>query len=197
LSFFFIIATLKKSENLLRIEMKRLRFYSISTLLLILIFIIVYNYLSDSITTVILVRHTEKEALPADDPPLSAEGVLRAQSLLHAVKNMEIDVIFVTEFKRTMETVEPTANHFGLLPVILAAADIEDLVNSINSDYKGKQILVAGHSNTIPAIIESLGISTPPTIASFDYDDLFLVGLHNNLFRYVELITLQYGIPTP
>ena len=36
-------------------------------------------------------------------------------------------------------------------------------------------VLVVGHSNTIPDLIKSLGIAAPITIADNDYDDLFVV----------------------
>lgn len=62
------------------------------------------------VTTVILVRHAEKMVLPpsdprSDDPPLSADGTTRAQTLAHVVGNAGIEVIFATEFQRTQMTI--------------------------------------------------------------------------------------------
>jgi broad specificity phosphatase PhoE len=155
-----------------------------------------YLYRSGPATTVVLVRHTEKAAIPPDDPPLSPEGVVRAKSLAHVLKDTGIDVIIATQFQRTAATVAPAAAQAGITPIIMPAMNIQAFVDSINSAYEGKEILIAGHSNTIPAIIEALGISTPPTITENDYDDLFVVQIRHHFFRPAKLTHLSYGNPS-
>jgi hypothetical protein len=36
-------------------------------------------------------------------------------------------------------------------------------------------VLVVGHSNTVPAVIKQLGVTVPVTIGESDYDNLFIV----------------------
>src|SRR4051812_25423915 len=72
-------------------------------------------------TTVILVRHAEKAAAPAADPPLTAEGEVRARNLWEAVKDAGINAIISTQFLRTKNTAQVTADALGLTTEIVAA----------------------------------------------------------------------------
>ena len=174
--------------------LKRAFCYPVLIVCLIVIVIIGAFCRYSPVTTVILVRHAEKATEPPDDPPLTLEGTLRAQILAHVVENAGIDVIFTTELRRTRATVEPTAAGLGIAPVIIPAANTDELVASINSEHRGMTILVAGHSNTIPVIMETLGVPDPPAIADGDYDDLFVVHIRHSVFRYTRLTHLQYGV---
>jgi broad specificity phosphatase PhoE len=95
---------------------------------------------------------------------------------------------------RTQQTVEPTATALGLTPVELPAAAINELVDPIESDHRGDVILVVGHSDTVPAIIERLGISPAPVITENEFDNLFVVIL--NHFGRATFIHLKYGSRT-
>jgi hypothetical protein len=46
---------------------------------------------------VVLVRHAEKAASPADDPGLSQEGRARAEALAAALAEADVDAIVVTQ----------------------------------------------------------------------------------------------------
>jgi hypothetical protein len=56
-------------------------------------------------------------------------------------------------------------------------------------------VLVVGHSNTLPAILESLGVAAAPRLTEADYDDLFVAIVHR--CATAQLIHLHYGEPTP
>ena len=68
----------------------------------------------DAPTTVILVRHAEKAATPANDPGLTQAGLNRALALAHAAGSTDAAAIFVSQFKRTKQTVKPLAAALGL-----------------------------------------------------------------------------------
>jgi len=53
---------------------------------------------------VLLVRHAEKAAEPADDPPLTAAGAERAQALATALQDAGVTAIITTQLRRTRET---------------------------------------------------------------------------------------------
>ncbi|MFQ5605812.1 MAG: phosphoglycerate mutase family protein [bacterium] len=154
------------------------------------------------ITTVILVRHAEKEVLPQDhpnyrDPALTAKGAVRARAVAHLVEETGIDVIFATHLQRTQQTIAPAAAELGLTPVILPAGNTDKLVHTILSEHRGENVLVAGHSNTLPEIMAGLGVSHPPAIEDSEYDHLFIVQIHHFLFKRTRMLHLKFGKPPP
>jgi phosphohistidine phosphatase SixA len=123
-------------------------------------------------STIFLVRHAEK-ASAENDPDLSAAGRDRAESLATALKDSGVSTIFVTEFKRTQQTAAPLAKLLHLDPAIVPAKDSAALLAKLRG-LTGNALIV-GHSNTIPDVIKSLGVTTPITIEENDYDNLFVV----------------------
>ena len=63
---------------------------------------------ADRATTFIVVRHAEKVDA-SRDPDLSAAGLTRAQALSARLDGPRLDAIYATEFKRTGQTVAPSA----------------------------------------------------------------------------------------
>lgn len=135
-----------------------------------------------SATVVYLVRHAEKAAEPAADPPLTTGGEVRAEALSALLADKRIDAIIVTPTTRTRTTAAPTAKRFGIAPeeisprggaVVHAAAVAE----RIRTGLAGRRVLVVGHSNTIPAIIKALGGPTLPDLCDAQYSNLFAIDL--------------------
>lgn len=125
-------------------------------------------------TTVLLVRHAEKAALPADDPPLSDLGQQRVEALGRMVADAGITRIFASDKRRTQQTVAPLADRLGLAVEVVAAKDAAGLAAAIRS-RPGGVVLVAGHSNTLGPIAGALGAPEPPEISEADYDTLYVV----------------------
>jgi broad specificity phosphatase PhoE len=147
-------------------------------------------------TTVILVRHAEKAATPADDPPLTAAGEARARDLAQAVRDAGVTAIITTQFARTRATGQPTAAVLGITPTVVAATNashVPDVVAEIRK-HAGQTVLVIGHSNTIPAIVEALGAKRPPAICDSQYDNLYVVTLPPT--DAVEIVRAKYGEPS-
>ena len=128
-------------------------------------------------TTVIIVRHAEKAATPVDDPPLTVAGEARAKALWDVVKDAGVNAIITTQFVRTKATVEPTAKMLKLTPEVIntsGANHPKDVAAAIRK-HAGQTVLVVGHSNTVPSIIEALGAVKPPAICDLEYDNLYIV----------------------
>lgn len=147
-------------------------------------------------TTVILVRHGEKAAAPAADPPLTAEGEARARDLWAAVKDAGVNAIISTQFLRTKGTVQPTAAALGLTPEIVSAggANHAQVVADAIKKHAGQTVLVAGHSNTVPGIIAALGAAKPADICDLEYDNLYIVTLGPD--GKARLVRSKYGTRT-
>ncbi len=125
-------------------------------------------------TTVYVVRHAEKQMDAGKDPGLTPLGERRAQALTNSIKG-PIDAIYATELQRTLLTVQPMAGMRGLEVRVVPATETDTLVHRILTENRGQVVLVAGHSNTVPKIIQELGVETPVTIAEQDHGDLFVV----------------------
>jgi phosphohistidine phosphatase SixA len=167
--------------------MKKSVVYTLVIVCLVVFLWIGYLYCTSPVTTVILVRHTERVE---DD--LSTVGLQRADTLAEVLSKTGINVIFVTEFKRTWQTAGPTATAMGITPIERPAAEFNALVDLIKSDHKGDIVLIIGHTNTIPEIIQGFNISPAPAINKVAYDDLFLVHLYP--FQSATLTHLKYGL---
>jgi phosphohistidine phosphatase SixA len=126
--------------------------------------------------TIFLVRHAERADTAAGtttaDPSLSDAGRARAVALATLLKDAGITTIFVTELRRTQETAAPLAAALGIVPTVIAQNDLKALVPKLKSTVGN--VLVVGHSNTVPAVIDALGL-TAPIIGDADFDNLFIV----------------------
>lgn len=109
----------------------------------------------------------------APDPDLSAAGKARAASLAAMLKDAKITAIYVTEYKRTRQTAEPLSRQLGIEMTVVPSKDAAGLTAKLKS-ARGN-VLVVGHSNTVPATIAALGVQDPVAIGDTDYDDLFIV----------------------
>jgi broad specificity phosphatase PhoE len=129
--------------------------------------------------TVVLVRHAERadagrvQGMMASDPELSGAGKLRAGSLAKLLRDTGIRTIFTTEYKRTQQTAAPLATALAVRPTIVPSKDVVSLAQQIKSSPVN--VLVVGHSNTIPDILKALGVSDPVTIGDEEYDNVFIV----------------------
>lgn len=132
--------------------------------------------------TIFLVRHAERaDTAPgtsptmAADPDLSDAGRARAESLATALKDAKITAIYATGFKRTQQTAAPLAKALGLTVTIVTSKSAPELVERLKTS-KGN-VLVVGHSNTVPEILKAMGVTAPVTIGDNDFDNMFLVTL--------------------
>jgi len=132
-------------------------------------------------TTVLVVRHAERDTShPGDrDPPLTLDGVERARDLATIAGAAHVTAIYVTQFGRTRETAQPSADLLHLTPVVFPVGEdemrhAEAVVADILTRHSGEAVLVVGHSNTVPLIIQALGCAKP-TIGDDQFDRLFEV----------------------
>ena len=148
-------------------------------------------------TVVIIVRHADKAAEPANDPPLTATGVERAAALAEFLRDAQVDVVFSTNTTRTRETARPTAERFKVTPQLITGAGMAGMTASVVSLVKanaGKTILIAGHSNTVMPWIAALGGPKRPDLCDHQYDGIYMLVISEGGTRLVEG---RYGPPNP
>ena len=139
-------------------------------------------------TKIFIVRHAEK-AGQSGDPPLTEIGEKRAETLARMLDKSGISVVFSTNTTRTRETVNNYADPRRI--GIKLYGNISQLANLIKSTYVGKNILVAGHSDTVPSTIRALGVSSAPEIGN-EFNNLFIVTIAAD--GSVSLTRLKYEI---
>ncbi len=133
-------------------------------------------------TTVIVLRHAEKELGTIDDPPLSTAGEQRAQELARmfgdTTAGSRVDAIYISDTRRSSQTAAPLAQRLRLIPETYVARDVDDLLSRIHSAQRGRTTLVVAHSNTVPAIVQRLAPDVRvPAIGENDYDAIFVVSV--------------------
>ncbi len=139
-------------------------------------------------TRVVVVRHAEKKGPPTNrDPELTPKGYDRADRLAALLAAMKPDAVYATQFKRTQQTVEPSAIAAGIDESIVDARDVKGLAETIRTKHEGETVLVAGHSNTVPDLLRALGCSTDLAITEDDYGNLFVVTIRGGEATLVRL----------
>jgi phosphohistidine phosphatase SixA len=145
--------------------------------------------------TVWIVRHAEKDTTnPSDtDPALSLAGQERAKDLADLLKSKRVLAVYSTPFKRTMQTVEPTANGHGVTVQMYNPPGAAALATTILKQVKDGSVVIVGHSNTVLELVEALGAKRPiPALGEEDYDYVFTVTIEGSS---IKLQTSQYGKP--
>lgn len=126
-----------------------------------------------NVRTIFLVRHAEK-ASTAADAPLSPEGEKRAECLAAMLKDAGIKQVYVTDVTRTQQTAAPLAKALKIKPTILPAKDPNALIKNL-AYTGGGNILVVGHSDTVPFVIARLQGGTVAPIGENEYDRMFVM----------------------
>ncbi len=141
-------------------------------------------------TTVILVRHAERD--PGADPPLNAEGQVRAQALLAALSDAGITEIYCTDLIRNRTTAQPLADKFGLELHLVSeskyehtAATADELVQKWLSQHAGGVVLWVGNIGSSqfpnePGINQEIFARLGGTgNAPIRYEDLFIMTIRD------------------
>jgi broad specificity phosphatase PhoE len=116
-----------------------------------------------------VMRHLEKAAGP--DPGLSEQGRANAARLAEWFRSDPPASIYVSTTRRARETAEPLAARLGVTPKSYDPADTPALAARVLSETG--TVLVVGHSNTVPDIVERLGGTRPPDISEDSFGDIW------------------------
>jgi broad specificity phosphatase PhoE len=115
------------------------------------------------------------------DPDLLPEGQELAAFLPERLTAYPPRTIFVSDFRRTRQTAAAVAARFGLIPIIYNPADTPALV--AQARVAPRPVLIVGHSNTVPDIVEQLGGARPAPLAHPDFGDLWVISSNGTTVR--------------
>jgi len=109
--------------------------------------------------TVVLVRHAETAGSTREggDPPLSEAGRARAEALARTLAMSGVTHLFASEALRCRETLAPLGTARKLEPTAIPAGETARQVAALRALPPGSVAVVAGHSNTVPAMVRALG----------------------------------------
>ncbi|MFT4642301.1 MAG: 2,3-bisphosphoglycerate-dependent phosphoglycerate mutase [Candidatus Azotimanducaceae bacterium] len=125
-------------------------------------------------TTYYLIRHAEKENDGTKNPHLSKKGLERVEKLKTFFANKKINAVYSTDYWRTKETAIPIAE-INSLSIELYNPDSLKIDSLIKKD-KHKNVLIVGHSNTTPFLVnEILNESKYQVISEDVYNEIFIV----------------------
>jgi broad specificity phosphatase PhoE len=150
------------------------------------------------LSAIVVVRHANKAAEPPDDPPLTADGVKRAQDLATALRHAGVSGIITTQLRRTRETATPLAAALNLTPQIIQRGprgSVEHLqALAAAARRHAGAVLVVGHDDTVPGLIAHLGGPRLPNICDLVYDNFFVLFPAGGKMNFMHT---RYGVPTP
>lgn len=151
-----------------------------------------------ALRAVVIVRHGEKAEQPKDNPPLSAAGKARAQSLLETLRDAGLTTIITTDQERTRATASPLESALHLKGVIVPRTEVprnDAAAIAAAVRQAGGTVLVVTHQLTIPAIIAALGGPAVATMCDTEFSNLYVMipGGSNRL----QLIRGHYGSADP
>ena len=137
-------------------------------------------------SVIFIVRHCEKAMESTDNPNLAEEGKKRAAHLAEILKNTGIEAVYSTNYKRTMQTAEPLATVLKITPT---AYEPREAAFGEMLRKSGKKVLVVGHSNTVPELLNQL-TGTKNYQPNDGYGDLWVVTMLEN--QPVTVLRLSY-----
>ena len=124
------------------------------------------------------IRHAEK-ADSTKNPDLSKKGLERAQEWKAIFSEINFDAVYSTDFKRTLQTINPIVLENGKILKIYNPKIVD--IETFKKETIGKIILIVGHSNTIPKMVNQIIKENKYSdIAENQFGNLYIVTLIEN-----------------
>ena len=149
---------------------------------------------AQEITTIYLVRHAEKVD-SSRNSGLTELGKLRAQAFSKLLQGAQLTHVFSTPFIRTRDTAAPTA--------LMHQLEIEEYDADKAAQFASKlrtlpgTVLVVGHSNTIPDLVNRLTGENFEALDERVYDKVYIVKYEDDLYSSLEIIHTEPRTPLP
>jgi 2,3-bisphosphoglycerate-dependent phosphoglycerate mutase len=145
----------------------------------------------DSATTFILTRHAETTGI-GSDPDLSTEGQERVAALVEVLSKLKVAAAYSSSYKRTQQTAAGVAQDHSVSVQGYDPLKPGELIDLVLQDHAYKTVYVAGHSNTVPDLLNVLtGSNDYADIPETEYDNLYLVTVYRK--GQATVMHLKYG----
>ncbi len=141
----------------------------------------VFYWNSATTTTIVLIRHAEKQLGAIDDAPLTPQGELRAARLAQMFGDANtfgrVQRIYVSDTRRSQQTAAGLAQRLSLKPVVVdAKSSTNELASRVLRENRGGLAIIVGHSNTVPQLVAALSDANDvPAIEDQEFDTMYVV----------------------
>ena len=136
-------------------------------------------------SVIYLVRHAETAPDGTRDPPLSGEGERRARWLGVVLSHARLDAVYTTEYRRTRATARVAASANGVGVTLYDPDHLQTLAAELRA--RRGRVLVVGHSNTTPALVQALGGEPGTPIDEDEFDRLYTLVVRDDSTRTLRL----------
>jgi broad specificity phosphatase PhoE len=155
----------------------------------------VYEWATADSTTIIVIRHAEKDLSGGADPALTAAGEARAALLARMLGASDphgrIDAIYVSTTARSRATAAPLAAALKLTPTEVSPGDPKGLARRALREHAGGRVLIVAHSDTVPGIVGELsGDHEIRMLGDSDYGAMYVVTVPR--FGHANFVRLNY-----
>lgn len=121
--------------------------------------------------TFVVVRHAEKATDDPEDPRLTETGRQRAQRLAGLLADAPVVAVYATEFRRTRETGQPTADaHHVAVSAYFSRGPATESAARWRRDHDHGTVVIVGHSNTVPDLVAALSGQAAAPMPETEYD---------------------------
>ncbi len=144
-------------------------------------------------THLFCVRHAEKAKDDPKDPILTAEGAARAERLGRIMAESGLDSVYATPYRRNQLTAEPTQRRANTPPIVSYEPETQaKWIFELLENSAGKKMLIVGHQNTVPQLLNQLNGEgfDYENIADQDYGRFFVVATKG--IGETEIIETRY-----
>jgi phosphohistidine phosphatase SixA len=121
---------------------------------------------------VYIMRHLQK-ADASRDPVLSQEGAVNANSVAELLAARGIKAVFATKTRRAELSAAPLAARLGISVTHYDPSDVPALIAAVRA-ITGN-VLIVGHSNTVPDLVAAFGGAKPAPLTEQDYGIIYQV----------------------
>jgi 2,3-bisphosphoglycerate-dependent phosphoglycerate mutase len=160
-------------------------------LLFLFIFIHTISWSQQNVTTYYFIRHSEKMD-QSENPNLSELGKKRAENWKNIFSEITFDAIYSTDYKRTIETVTPTANSKNITITITIYNPKTINIEEFKKATTSKTILIVGHSNSTPTFVNKiLNDEKYSKIDETVFGNLYIISIITDGSTHSQLLKLE------
>lgn len=145
----------------------------------------------EKFSTYILVRHAETVG-EGPERVLNEIGKKRAEDLKNTLQNIFIDQIYSTNLNRTLQTAEPIAKERNLKIETYDPGILGDFASFLKENYNGKTVLISGHSNTTPGLVNQIiGENRYSDLDETEFYHIFIISTFDH--KKFSVLQMAYG----